>query len=329
MALLVLEWAAPDRSSDGEVDLRPGWCAAPTSTIGPRLEPPSLEPVESISPVNLRRWIDWLTAPEHGGRRAATGTTPAIADALGRYLVAVPPGGLGLTPIFGQGPCQPFDVLGHREVNVIATLHSGPTPTATVLLGAHYDGQGRHPTRGPLPGADDNASGVAAVLEAARLLSHDPPRDTDVVIVLFGAEELGLAGSRHWLDTRGEQAPPDVALILDMVGRPLPIDDGVGFALRAHASTDRLPELVDRASEATTIPIEPIDRLGSKAPGDSDDTPFAEAGLDVALVTSGLHADYHDVGDTAEAVDLDQVERAARWLVALVRVVDSATDIDG
>ena len=117
-----------------------------------------------------------------------------------------------------------FDVAGADDVfNVIAELPARVEPAEGVLvLGAHYDStasldEGWDPSSSPAPGADDNASGVAAILEVARLLSEwEGGFAWDVRFVAFSAEEEGLLGSFHHVEQLS--GPVDLALILDPVG---------------------------------------------------------------------------------------------------------------
>jgi len=110
---------------------------------------------------------------------------------------------------------QPFSVAGKTYRNVIA--HFGPETKELVVVGAHYD------TAGPLPGADDNASGVAGLLELARLLDNAqlPIRVELVAYTLeeppfFGSEQMGSA--MHAKDLKREGAIVRVMLSLEMIG---------------------------------------------------------------------------------------------------------------
>lgn len=115
---------------------------------------------------------------------------------------------------------------GHREViNLVVELPGAGKPWQVVEVGAHYDTVARS------PGADDNASGVVALLELARVLA-DHPRERSVRLVFFGAEEKGLLGSRMHARRQAERESEwhVGAIVLDMVG----------FALR-EPDTQRMP----------------------------------------------------------------------------------------
>ena len=284
---------------------------------GAELEDPCHADVEIPTGENPRTWIDFLTRPELAGRRAGTQGSAEVGRALATRVREL--GGPA-----GRVRCRSFPLLGRSEFTVEADLPFLGEPSVRLLVAAHYDGQGLHPTRGPLPGADDNASGVAALLGAARSLASDPPRGVAVHLVFFGAEELGGRGSLFYIRELQDETRPDAALVLDMVGRPLPWGEtGAGFGIRVDD-----PELASGLVEVAAnlgVPIVPMAELGDAAPGFSDDRHLRSAGLAVALLSSGLHDDYHATGDLPEKVDLGQVRWAARLVEAWVRSYERYT----
>ncbi|MEM7353540.1 MAG: M28 family peptidase [Acidobacteriota bacterium] len=177
----------------------------------------------------------------------------------------------------------------------------GSSPGALVV-GAHIDHLGMGGAGSLAPGAheahngaDDNASGTAALLEIARsVIERQADLRRDVYVVAFSGEESGLRGSTHFT-----QAPPPglrtedlVAMInLDMVGR---LRDNRLSALGAASAeewSDLLPPACERAGLRCT--------LGGDGYGPSDQTPFYAAGVPVLHFFTGAHEDYHKPSDDA------------------------------
>src|SRR5690606_3041326 len=102
-------------------------------------------------------------------------------------------------PASGGDFCQPFAAGAGRDVNVIAHL-SRAGASCQVVIGAHYDALGVDDRGRIRPGADDNATGVAVLLELARIWREPAARPrVGVVLAAFGAEEIGLLGSAAWV----------------------------------------------------------------------------------------------------------------------------------
>jgi len=185
----------------------------------------------------LQEHIEWLASDELQGRLAGTvheaESANYIADNFLQYGV-LPAGDRGT--YFQQftlsGPMA--DVMGvdnHLSRNVVGQIEGSEYPGRYIIIGAHYDGQGRggmismsHDKEDVIHNsADDNASGTAGLLYLARELAQNPMR-TSVKFVAFSGEELGLQGSRHYVDEMEIQKDSVLAMInLDMIGR---LDDG-------------------------------------------------------------------------------------------------------
>ena len=182
-----------------------------------------------------------------------------------------------------------------------------------VIIGAHYDhlGRGNFDSLAPSqigqihPGADDNGSGTAGVLELARLLAPQKGRlRRGILFMSFAGEELGLLGSAAWVKDPTRPLDKAVAMLnMDMIGR---IKDqkvyiggvGTGSTLKAD---------VEQAATNSGFKIE-------YSPGgysSSDHTSFVAKKIPVLFFFSGLHSDYHKPSDTWEKID---PEAAARLL---------------
>ncbi len=174
-----------------------------------------------------------------------------------------------------------------------------------VIIGAHYDhlGRGNFDSLAPSqigqihPGADDNASGTAGVLELARLLVPQKGQlRRGILFASFAGEELGLLGSAAWVRDPTRPLDKAVAMLnMDMIGRIK--DQKVYIGGVGTGST--LKAVVEQASEKSGFKIE-------YSPGgysSSDHTSFVAKKIPVLFFFSGLHSDYHKPSDTWEKID--------------------------
>lgn len=226
-----------------------------------------------------------------------------------------------------------FSYMGRRFVNLVArppAAADGPR----LILGAHVD------TVPGTPGADDNASGVAVLLEAARLAAASP-RPLAVEFAAFTLEELGMIGSRHYAEgLRRSRTPVLGMLSLEMVGftetqglqryppflrRRFP-PHGTYLGLAANGRSRRLLERVEAAMRTVDgLPIESLVLPGNGRwfPESrlSDHAPFWDRGFPALLVTDTAffrNPHYHQPSDAVETLDLDFLERVCRGVVAVM-----------
>ena len=178
----------------------------------------------------------------------------------------------------------------------------------TVIIGAHRDHFGRQ-AGWLFPGADDNASGTALILEVARLLAkakEGPMRS--LVFVSFTGEERGLLGSRLYVRYPVRSLEKTVAMInVDHVG----VGNG-----NLTVGLSHLPEgLPNKAAELARLTDKV--RLYGFFPG-GDHVPFAKANVPtVAVVSSGAHLSFHQPSDTAETIQPHVLETATRYVLVL------------
>lgn len=199
-----------------------------------------------------------------------------------------------------------------RAANVVGRLpgRGAARLPGVVVVGAHLDhlGHGGHGSMAPdeaavHPGADDNASGVAALVEIARRL-RPLPLERDVVFVAFSAEEVGLVGSASYLRARPPAREPVFAMLnLDMVGR---LRENTVLALGGESASE-WPGLVQPACARGGLSC----RLEGGGLGPSDHTSFFLAGVPVLHWFTGAHPEYHTPRDVAALVEVDGVVRIA------------------
>ena len=206
--------------------------------------------------------------------------------------------------------------------NVIGVL-TGSHPRLmheAIVIGAHYDHLGlggRHSLDSDAlgqvhNGADDNASGTAAILEIARVASlRREEFRRSLIFIAFAGEELGLLGSEHYVQHPHVPLERTVAMInLDMIGRPL------GRVLVSGLeSAPAVREDLKAAGRGRRIEVKTT--LDSMSFASSDDTTFVARRVPAILFFSGFHADYHKPSDDWDRIDADGAVEVARIALAL------------
>jgi len=267
--------------------------------------------------------IDTLASRAFGGRGAGTAGDDSTADFLARRYAQ-----LGLRPAFTiscDSPlnCRPsylqrFETREgvYHNVGVIVDGLDPASRAEYVVVGAHFDHLGRSPSYSMdrdagfviRPGADDNASGTAAVLELARRFAKHRTKRS-ILFLNFDAEELGLLGSYAFL--RAPPVPKSAMVFmlnLDMVGRLR--GDQLFIETLRTTSGDRTA--LENAAKATGLRPHFV-------PDDarSDHENFGREGIAAVQVTTGMHGDYHTRADIAARINA----------VGLARVVDFAEQV--
>ena len=207
---------------------------------------------------------------------------------------------------------ETFQVHENVDIErVVKTVHNvaGYLPGQTdeyEIIGAHYDhlGLGEQFSMAPSlagttvhPGADDNASGTAGVIELARWFAGQPKQKRGILFMTFAGEELGLLGSSFYVNHPELPINKAVAMInLDMIGRVREgkvYVGGVGTGSNLRATLEPI---------LARYPMH-IDFSDSTGYGSSDHTSFTTKQVPVLFFFSGLHGDYHKPSDTWEKID--------------------------
>lgn len=234
---------------------------------------------------------------------------------------------------------QSFEVPGleveiHTEVvneqrtvaNVVGFI---PGQTSEyIIIGAHYDhlGNGEQfslasENAGAMhPGADDNASGTAAVLAIARWFGAQPPMRRGILLVTFAGEEVGLLGSTWFTQNPPLPLRDAVAMInMDMIGRIREksltvggLDTGTGLRAKVEAAGKGFPFELQTGSQAVY--------------GSSDHTSFTAHGIPALFFFTGLHADYHRPTDTADKIDRKSTPLIADLVADIATTLAEAPD---
>jgi hypothetical protein len=205
------------------------------------------------------------------------------------------------------------NVLGFLPARPVGTLGMRPRPREHIVIGAHYDHLGLGEkgsrdlrSRGVVHnGADDNASGVAGVLELARAFSRETDRPRGILFAAFAGEELGLRGSFYYTAHPALPLKDAVAMInLDMIGR-------LRHDLLYLGGVEQIPQLRGRIEER--LQGEGLALSGRfSADEASDHAPFLRAGVPALLFFTGLHGDYHKPTDDVQFINFDGMARVLR-----------------
>ncbi len=264
----------------------------------------------------LRAHVYRLASPEFLGRcgPGAARTARHLADAFQR---------LGLKPAFGDSYYQDIPSLlsdGASKTGIIGRNVGALLPGSDeklkdewIIVSAHYDHLGKQ--RNVLyPGADDNATGVAMLLEVAEhfALSKDKPRRT-LAFISFDQEETGLRGSMHFaahspLPFRQLKA----FLTADMLGRSMAnVMDEYVFLLGSERSA-HLRQLIEKTTPPDGLTI---GRLGADLIGTrSDYGPFRDRNVPFLFFSTGQHPDYHAPTDVPERIDYRKLQRISLYI---------------
>jgi len=198
-----------------------------------------------------------------------------------------------------------------KTVRNVAALLPGTTDEY-VILGAHYDhlGLGGPYSLAPSmtgtvhPGADDNASGAAGVIELARWFSHQPQQKRGILFLEFAGEEMGLLGSA-WYAGHPELPLEKAAAMLnmDMIGRVRADKVYIGGA----GTAANFRPMLEEAAAKVHLKADLSDNAGFE--GASDHVSFVAKQVPVLFFFSGLHADYHKPSDTWDKIDAPDAAR--------------------
>ncbi len=220
--------------------------------------------------------------------------------------------------------------------NVLARLPADTDkPLPAIMIGAHVDHLGRGQGGGSLArddekgqihyGADDNASGVAGLIEIAEYLvqlkkAGRLPAKRDILFAAWTGEEEGLLGSNHYVDQLARQLGPHTPLRqqiaaylnMDMIGRLRE-----NLILQGVGSSTIWKQLIERCNAPVGLPI----KLENDAYLPTDSTAFYLKGVPTLTAFTGSHEDYHTPRDTADKIDYEGLARIARLMALATRAL--------
>ena len=208
--------------------------------------------------------------------------------------------------------------MGH---NVIGYIDNGAA--TTVILGAHYDHLGYGEDHNSLytgttpqihNGADDNASGTAALIELGKLLKASKFKGNNYLFISFSGEELGLFGSKYFTDHPAvDLNSANYMINMDMVGR---LNDSThGLTIGGYGTSPIWGQLLTEKDKFFTI------KFDSSGTGPSDHTSFYRKDIPVLFFFTGAHSDYHKPTDDANKINYDGELQVVKYIY---NVIDAA-----
>jgi hypothetical protein len=283
--------------------------------LSPREQLISLTPL--FSKERMMETVRFLASGDLGGRGFGTPGLDKAADYIAVQFkdAGLLPGGDREGSFF-----QVFEDVGsdpaHTAIlkNVIGVI-PGAKPdmkAQSAVVGAHYDhlGLGWPETRDKAPGrvhpgADDNASGVAVLIELARALAKGPRPERTIVFIAFTGEEAGKRGSKYYVANEKRYPTQDcVGMVnLDTVGR---LGKNRLLVLGAGSAKEWV-HIFRGAGFVTGVDVETV----SLELDSSDQKSFQDAGVPAVQLFSGPHLDYHRSTDTADKIDAGGLVKAA------------------
>lgn len=230
---------------------------------------------------------------------------------------------------------------GHNVIAVLSAGQETAHPAPAVMLGAHVDHLGAKAGPGSLarkderdkihPGADDNASGVAGLLEIAEYLADQKKQGKldlkrDIIFAAWSGEELGLLGSAHYVRTVAKEALGDENAALNLLISSYINLDMIGrlresLILQGIGSSEYWKGAVERRNVPVGLPLS----LQDDTYLPTDATSFYLRKVPILSAFTGAHEDYHTPRDTPDKVNYDGAQKISRLIGLIVRQL--ATDV--
>lgn len=207
---------------------------------------------------------------------------------------------------------QAHNVVGYLNFNA---------PT-TVILGAHLDHLGYGEDSNSLDGqgqihngADDNASGTSALIELGRILQTTASHNNNYLFIAFSGEELGLFGSKYWLEHPSKNIVPNYMINMDMVGR---YDSSRKLTIGGYGTSPTWGSVFT----TTTDPALAV-KLDSSGSGPSDHASFYRKDIPVLFFFTNSHSDYHKATDDYDKINYDGELEIVKYIT---RIIDATND---
>ncbi len=208
--------------------------------------------------------------------------------------------------------------------NVVGFINNHATNT--IVIGAHLDHLGYNEDKHGLDlnnfihnGADDNASGTAALIEIAKSLLKKAPKNNNYLIIHFSGEELGLLGSKYWLDHPTYKGNFNYMINLDMVGR---YDTARKLTIGGFGTSSKWAEVL------TKTPTTLITHYDSAGTGPSDHASFYRKDMPVLFMFTGSHSDYHKATDDWDKINYEGEKDIVRLVQNIIKTTDSYGKLD-
>ena len=296
---------------------------------------------------SLRKHIEYLASDKLEGRRTGTPGAVAAAGYIANQFakLKLKPGSRGANGKAGYLQEFPHAMQGTPTVsgyNVVGILDGTDKVLRqeAIVIGAHYDhlglgGEGSLAANSTEVhhGADDNASGTAAIIEIARQFVSEKKNKRTFIFIAFSGEEDGLIGSKFYVNNPVFPIENTVAMLnLDMVGRlnndKLTIG-GVGTASEWRTLIEKENMADPKIIPVSSMPV-PLGRkafelaLNADGFGPSDHSSFYMKKVPVLFLFTGTHLDYHKPSDTADKINYDGLSKIVDYVGAIGRTIDQS-----
>lgn len=217
-----------------------------------------------------------------------------------------------------------FEQARRTGHNVVAFIDN--KASNTVVIGAHLDHLGYNEDKNALDlnhlvrnGADDNASGTAALIELAKNLKKRSPKNNNYLILHFSAEEIGLYGSKYWLEHPTYKGNFNYMINLDMVGR---YDTAHKLTVGGYGTSSKWAEILAK------IPTSLITHYDSAGAGPSDHASFYRKDMPVLFMFTGSHSDYHKATDDWDKINYFGQSQIVRYVQNIILGADAFGKLD-
>lgn len=270
--------------------------------------------------------VDAFTSPRLEGRRVGTKGGLLAAEYIENQLLL-----MGLKQPYANSYMQPFVTNGVQGVNVLGMIEGTALKDEVVVLMAHYDYVGQSKDGIIYPGAEDNASGVAALLEVAKAFQKARKRGIEpvrtILFAFFDGNKSDLSGAKHYINH--PIFTPDktvLAINVDMIGRADGYAEGVNdyvFVLGTDRISSEPRRAIDSLNNANIQMTVDYNFYNSKTVFDlfypmSDHYVFEQKTIPVLYFTSGITGDIHSVGDVLDKLYLPAFMRRTRLVFQAV-----------
>ena len=306
---------------------------APTSTISAKKKNKIMAEQKGVATINrptAEAHVEFLASDALKGRESGT----EHGHIAGEYLISVLKQ-MGATPLFDNNFAQPFEAYSlerrnagftvnpeniekikkrpHRIANMrnILAKIDGKNPEEIVVVGAHYDHLGYDPMLVGdkiFNGADDNASGVQAVLQILRafIATGEKPERT-VIFALWDGEERGLLGSTYFVNNFADIKKVKGYMNFDMIGRNNMEHRPIHFNLLYSQKDAIFADWLKSDIEKHTLALDPDFVTSEDFSGGSDQVPFFKAGAKIVWYQTGAQPDFHMPGDESDRINWDKM----------------------
>ena len=286
--------------------------------------------VATINRSTAEAHVEFLASDALEGRESGT----KAGYIAGEYIIAVLKQ-LGATPLIGNNFAQPFEAyswerrnagftIDHSRIeeikkhphrvakmrNILAKIE-GKNPEEIIVIGAHYDHLGCDPMLVGdkiFNGADDNASGVQAVLQIIRafIATGEQPERT-VIFALWDGEERGLLGSTYFVNNFPEMNKVKGYMNFDMIGRNNMEERPKHFNLLYSQQDSLFAHWLKKDIEEHTLDLDPNYVTSEDFNGGSDQVPFFKAGAKIVWYQTGAQPDFHMPTDETNRLNWDKM----------------------